>query len=134
MRAEMYDQLYKDNPQYSFLFGDKTTHVVPHAEGAVPGYWVRGEFNLNLPGHELFEDYTVKSVTVSLLQDNGQNALTPGQGLDKYKVLAGNYASNSKTGGRQLDGVDTGCHAGHVAWAEFQIRWPWTWHRGFREP
>ena len=96
MRAEVYDQLYKDNPQYSVLFGDKTMHVVSDAEGPVPGYWVRGEFNLNLPGHELFEDYTDKSVTVSVCQDNGESPLSPGQGIDKYKVLAGNYVSNSK--------------------------------------
>ena len=49
-----------------------------------------------MPVHELFEDYTDKSVTVSVCQDNGQSSLTPGQGLDKYKVLAGNYASNIK--------------------------------------
>ena len=73
MRADMYDQLYTDNLQYSFLFGDKTMHVVSDAEGPVPGYWVRGEFNLHLSGHELFEDYTDKSVTVSVCQDNGKS-------------------------------------------------------------
>ena len=62
----------------------------------MPGYWVRGEFNLNLPGHELFEDYTDKSVTVSVCQDNGESSLSPGQGIDKYKVLAVTYVSNSK--------------------------------------
>jgi hypothetical protein len=53
--TQVYDQLYADRKEFVVLFGAKSSTTLREGEAPVEGYWVSGEFNNHLPGHELLE-------------------------------------------------------------------------------
>ena len=61
---QVYDQLYADRQEFAVHFGVKTSTGLREGEAPVEGYWVCGEFNTHLPGHELFECYEDSSTSM----------------------------------------------------------------------
>ena len=96
VRQEVYDTLYKGNSKYDNLFSDLQMHVVQISEGAVPGHWIRGDFNTNLPGHERFEEYEDNSNALQKIHERGDNMLSKTQAHDKFMVLHQGHKDDMK--------------------------------------
>ena len=88
--------MYAQKKQYSDLFGAKVSFAVKTGESPVDGYWVRGDFFSHLPGHELFEDYSDESVTLSLEHESGANVLMKDQALHKFQALHADRKTETK--------------------------------------
>lgn len=84
---EVFVQLYQDTTLAN-RFGELDTNVV--VQKGMPtkdGYWTRGEFNLHLDGHHLFEDYEDDSVVLRREHDSGDFLLAATQVRDKHSAL-----------------------------------------------
>ena len=94
----VYDALYADKQQEG-LFGQKSMCNLSSDEPAISGFWTRGEFNANLPGHHVFEDYFDSSVVQSVIHECGEESMQVGkdQALRKFQVLQQEQAQAKKT-------------------------------------
>ena len=81
-----FDVLYADTPTAA-RFGEQTHAVIDGEQKE--GFWTRGDFHLELPGHHLFEDYMDTSTAINTVREDGTMVLSADQAQHKYRAIAG---------------------------------------------
>lgn len=89
VRVDVYNEMYKDNPDYAGFFGELESNVdIAKSLPLMSGYWARGEINSWADGHYTVEDYDDASASHKKTIESGKLVLDKHQASDKFSAIA----------------------------------------------
>ena len=104
VREKVFEQVYKGKPDWEKRWGEKVQHIINQSEGSVAGRWARGEVNLHLDGHELYEDYEDQTTGTRVVAET--SLLGKGDDNAKASLLAAQFTESRSTAQQSMSKVD----------------------------